>query len=186
MSNEVINVIKSRRSIRAYKTTPLTDEQINILTDAALASPSAMNAQPYRFIVIKNKAMLQELEQDVIDRFTEIGNSMILERIRSRNNKVFYNAPCVIVIPVDSNNNYSRIDAGIAVQSIALAAKSIGLDSVILGMPAVVFEGKKADEWKKRLGFPEGYVFGIAIAVGQADMESEPHKPDPSKVSIID
>jgi nitroreductase len=72
------------------------------------------------------------------------------------------------------------------VQNIALAAKSLGLDSVIVGMPGVIFNGEKADYLRKRLNVPEGYIYGIAIAVGIADMEKAPHELDPSKIITID
>ncbi len=186
MVNKVLETIQSRSSIRAYQSKPLTKEQIQILTDAALASPSSMNRQPYQFIVVKNKALIQEWEQAAVDYFTEIGDSATRERLKSRNNKVFYNAPCVIVVAIENKGTYPLIDAGIAVQNIALAAKSIGLDSVILGLPSVVFAGENAAMWRKRLKLSEDHKYGIGIAVGYAAMEKFPHKPDPSKVSTIE
>jgi nitroreductase len=186
MTNQVLEVIKSRSSIRAYKAEPLTHEQKLVLQDAALASPSAMNRQPYRFIFINSKTVLQEMEQDVIDYFVAKNDEAVLERLKSRNNKVLYDAPCVIVIAIEDNNSYAKVDAGIAVQNIALAAKSIGLDSVIVGMPGLVFSGKKADYWRRRLSIPDNYIYGIAIAVGYADMEKAPHEPDPSKILTVD
>jgi nitroreductase len=186
MTNQVLEVIKSRSSIRAYKTNPLTQEQKTVLQEAALASPSAMNRQPYRFIFINNQAVLEEMEQEVINYFVEAGNNEVLERLKSRNNKVLYNAPCVIVIAIEDNNSYAMVDAGIAVQNIALAAKSVGLGSVILGMPGVIFNGEKADYWKNLLNFPDGFTYGIGIAVGHADMEKAPHDPDLAKILNID
>ena len=184
MTNQILETIKTRSSIRAYQTKPLTREQLNALTEAALASPSAMNLQLWHFIVIENKAALNELEQDVIDYFVEVDDKTALERMKSRNNKVLYDAPCVIVISIDPQH-WSQIDAGIAVQNIAIAAKSMGLDSVILGMPSVVFKGSKAGYWVQKLGFQQGHVFGIAIAVGYAAMDKEPHEMDRGKVSFI-
>ena len=99
---------------------------------------------------------------------------------------MLYNAPCVIIIAIEENISYAKVDAGIAVENIALAAKSIGLDSVILGMPGVIFSGEKADYWRKRLNIPDDYIYGIAIAVGYADMEKAPHEPDPAKIFIVD
>lgn len=184
--NQVLETIKTRSSIRAYKSEPLTGEQKKILQDAALAAPSAVNRQPYKFIFINNKAIIQEIEQDVVNYFVAKNDEATVERMRSRNNKVLYDAPTVIVIVIEGNNSYAKVDAGIAVQNIALAAKSIGLDSVIVGMPGVIFNGEKADYWRERLNVPEGYVYGIGIAVGHANMEKAPHDPEPSKISTID
>jgi nitroreductase len=186
LTNQVLEVIKTRSSIRAYKSKPLTEEQKMALQEAALSSPSAMNRQPYKFIFINNMAVLKEMEQDVINFFVAKNDEAVLERMKSRDNKVLYDAPCLIVIAIEDNNSYAKVDAGIAVQNIALSAKSTGLDSVIVGMPGVVFSGEKADYWRKRLDIPEGYAYGIAIAVGYADMEKAPHEHDKSKIHTID
>jgi nitroreductase len=186
MANEVLETIKTRSSIRAFKSEQLKEEQKKALQDAALASPSAMNRQPYKFIFINNKVVIQEIEQDVVNYFVAKNDEVVVERMRSRNNKVLYDAPTVVVIAIEDNNSYAKVDAGIAVQNIALAAKSLGLDSVIVGMPGVIFNGEKADYWRKRLNVPEGYVYGIGIAVGYADMEKAPHEPDPLKIINVD
>jgi nitroreductase len=52
---EVINAILTRRSIRKYTKERVTDKQIKILLKAAMYAPSAMNQQPWHFIVIENR-----------------------------------------------------------------------------------------------------------------------------------
>ena len=185
MTNQVIETMKSRRSIRAYKPESLTKEQVKILTEAALASPSAKNMQPWSINVLQNKDLIDEWEKAIVDFFVQRDDKTVIDIMKSRNNKVFYDAPCVFVIPINPQNNYAQIDAGILAQNIALAAKSIGLDSVILGFPNVVFTSEKADEWKKKLMFPEGYGYGISVAVGYADMDKKPHELDYTKVVYI-
>jgi len=185
MTNQVIETIKSRRSIRAYKPQPLSQEQIDILIEAALAAPSAKNMQPWSINVLQNKAVIDEWEKAVVNYFVQREDKVMLDILTSRKFRIFYDAPCVFVIPINLQSIYAAIDAGILVQNIALAAKSIGLDSVILGIPHVIFTSEKADEWKKKLSFPEGFVYGISIAVGYADMEKQPHVLEPSKVVYI-
>lgn len=185
MTNQVIETIKSRRSIRAYKPDSLSEEQVSVLVEAALASPSARNMQPWSINVLRNKELINEWERAIVDFFVQRDDKGVIEIMKSRNNKVFYDAPCVFVIPVNPENSYAPLDAGILAQNIALAAKSIGLDSVILGFPNVVFTGERADEWKKKLMFPEGYAYGISVAVGYADMDKKPHELEYSKVVYI-
>lgn len=185
MSNQVLETIKARSSIRAYKPQPLSKEQIDILIEAALAAPSARNMQPWTVNVLQNKSLIDEWEKAIVDYFVVREEKSVLELLSSRKNKIFYDAPCVFVIPINPENTYARMDAGILVENMALAAKSIGLDSVILGFPSVVFNSEKAEEWKKKLLFPEGFEYGISIAVGYADMEKLPHEIQPSKVIYI-
>ena len=49
----VLEAIEQRRSIRKFKDTPLSDDQIKILLQAAIQAPSGKNLQPWRFIVVK-------------------------------------------------------------------------------------------------------------------------------------
>ena len=67
----------------------------------------------------------------------------------------------------------------------ALAAHSIGLGSVILGMPRAVFEAD-GEAWKPRLGCPEGYEFCVAIAFGVPAGTKEAHPVREGLVSLID
>ena len=92
MDNKVLETIKARRSIRAYQKKQLNKEQINALVEAALASPSAMNLQPWHFIVVQNQSIVNELGQGVVAYFKNIGDENIIQRLESRNNKVFYDA----------------------------------------------------------------------------------------------
>ena len=57
----ILESIKNRRSIRSYKDTPVSKEQLKILLEAAMLSPSACNTRPWRFVAITNRAKLDHL-----------------------------------------------------------------------------------------------------------------------------
>jgi nitroreductase len=78
------------------------------------------------------------------------------------------------------------MDCGILSQNIALAAHSLGLGSVICGMAGIPLSGPRGSEFKKRLKFPDGYDFGIAVLLGTAKSGKEPHELDMSKVTYIE
>ena len=186
LDQSALHAIRQRRSVRAYRNEPLTDEQVQALIDAGLAAPSAMNQQPWHIIVLKNTDIRDEWERDIVQCFVDMGDPATIERIRSRNNKIFYDAPVIIVVARQGEDAGPLLDVGILVENVAIAAKSIGLDSVILGMPQAAFTGPVAQKWKEKLRFPEGYHFGIAIAVGHSVQDGTPHQPDTSKVTIIE
>ena len=52
---EVLDAIRTRRSIRKYKSEPIPEEKLRTILEAARLAPSAANRQPWRFIVIQNK-----------------------------------------------------------------------------------------------------------------------------------
>ncbi len=183
MTNPVLDTIAARRSVRAYEARPLTDEQQSALISAALSAPSAMNLQPWHLILVKNRELLLEMERAVAEHFVRVGDTATAERIRSRGGKIFYNAPTVFFVAMNREN---PIDAGILAENIALAATSLGLGSVILGLPGYVFFDDHA-YWAKKLQFPDGCHFGISIAVGTAaDGGGAPHAHTPGKVTIVD
>ena len=76
---------------------------------------------------------------------------------------------------------WSALDAGIAVENIALAAEGLGLGSVIIGVIKGAMSGEKKVYFSKALNFPENYEFEIAIAIGHKAVEKEPHEYDLEK-----
>ena len=175
MENTVLKTMLERSSIRAYTDEAITDGELAALKKAALSAPTAMNRQDQRFIFVTAKDKLDLLENAVMQGIIESGNKEFAERIKSRGGRTLYNAQLVVIIAA-KEAHFSRVDAGIAVENLALCAKSLGLDSVILGMPEGVFAGAHAEEMKKAFLFPEGCSFQIAIGIGHRAMDKEPHE----------
>ncbi len=181
--NQMLETIYSRRSIRKYKDKDLSKDQIDALVKAALLSPSSMNMQPWHLTILRNQDLILDWEKDIIQHFIDLGNEKIIAHNESRNNKIFYDAPLVFVISMEEGK---EMDVGIMAQSIALAAKSMGLDSVILGFPRVSFEAKYEGKWKQALKLPDNHVYGIAVAVGYGDEAGRDRQADMSKVSFLE
>lgn len=186
MSNETLNLIASRRSHRAYEKTPLTQEQLDALLKAAVESPSAVNRQPWHFTVVRNQELLSEMNKAVWEQMMKRNPEKRSPRFADQDFHVFYHAPAVIFISGMPDNPFTPIDGGIAVENIALAAESMGLGSVILGMPRDAFAGEKADDFRKALHFPEGWDFVIAIAVGVPADTKEAHPVKENRISFVD
>jgi nitroreductase len=183
MSTDAVNAIFVRRSNRAYTAQRPDDETVTLLAKAALAAPSANNAQPVNVIVVQNVPLILELEKAVVDYFFKAGDKTVVEHIKRRNNKIFYDASTVFFLAV---KNEAAADAGIMAENIVIAAASLGLANIILGLPRVAFnDPETAAYWKEKLRFPEGYEFGLAVAVGYAADEGRPHNIDLGKLSYI-
>lgn len=181
--NETIKAIMERCSCRDFAATPLSEEQIKILADAALASPSAMNRQPWHIVMVTDKALIEEIDGECMS-VIEAQNKEWHEKMMERGGKVFYNAPCMLLAASDGSD-YAAMDCGILSQNVSLAAHALGLGSVICGMAGIPLNGPRGEELKKRLRFPEGYGFGIAILAGTANSGKDPHELDHGKVTYI-
>ncbi|MDR1803866.1 MAG: nitroreductase family protein [Treponema sp.] len=182
--NETLKIIMERYSCRDFTGAPPTDAEISALVDAALASPSGMNRQPWHIIVVNDKGLIDELDVEAMGILAAAEDKSGYERIKSRGGKVYYNAPCMLLVTSD-DSGFAPMDCGILSQNVALAAASLGLGSVICGMAGIPLSGPRADELKKRLKFPDGYRFAISILVGVAKSGKAPHELDKGKVTYI-
>jgi nitroreductase len=172
MSNQVLQAISDRRSIRGYKASPVTKEQLDTVLKAALESPSARNAQPWHFSVVSNQDIIREINAEAIKKLGRKGD-------------LFFAAPIVIFISTDAESRWGRLDSGIAVENMALAAHSLGLGSVILGLPEAAFEGPQGERFNKQLRFPEKHTYAVAIAIGVPATTKDAHPIEPDRIDYI-
>lgn len=162
---DFLELASSRQSDRAYdKTRVVEREKLERILEAARLSPSACNAQPWRFVVVT------DLELSVKVGKATAGLGM---------NKFAKDAPVHILIVEDSANissllgskikdkHFPLIDIGIAAAHITLAAEAEGLGSCILGW----FDEK---ELKKLLGIPSSKRLLLDITIGYPVKEKRP------------
>lgn len=168
----VLEIIDSRSSIRKYTDQPLEADVCRTLVEAGLKAPTAANKREIHITVVgKDDPVQAEIQNDLNP------NAPV---------NFYYNAPVTFYLSGVEAFKWSPVDAGIAVQNIHLAAASLGLGSVILGCMEGVLNGEKKEEYAKKLAFPEGYKYFVAIAVGYPDTTKEPHAIDFDKdVSIL-
>ena len=182
--NDTLTNIAERYSCRDFADTPPTDGQIKAIVNAALAAPSGMYRQPWHIIVIRNKTLIDELDAEGMSVLGAAEDKSRYEYMMSRGGKLFYNAPCMLIILSD-DSKWGTLDSGIQCQNVALAAQSIGLASCIVGMAEIPLSGKRGDEFKRRLVFPDGYDFAIGVLIGTAKSGKKPHEHDKTKVTYI-
>ena len=181
--NETLRTIKNRYSCRSYTGEPVEQEKLEAIALAGVQSPSAMNNQPWKIIVIKDKALIDEMDAATMEMLSKREEEKaVYERIMGRGGKIFYNAPCMIVIAKETGTD---MDCGIVSENIALAASSLGLGNVICGLAALPFGTEKGEIFKEKI-IPEGYEFGVAVLVGYAANDGgTPHEIDLSKIKYI-
>jgi nitroreductase len=191
--NDTLNSIFTRYSCRAFSDKAIAREELEMLTKAAVAAPSGVNRQLWRVIAVTDKTLIGDLEAEGLRIMSEYPDKSMYERIMSRGGKLFYGAPCIIVVPVAKVSPVGEaippgaelFDCGILAENVCLAAASLGIDSCMCGFTAFAFAGERREEFKKRLGFPEGYEIGIGILLGYGEKQGKPHEPDLTKISYI-
>ena len=182
-TSETLDVIARRYACRAYHDTTVPADLLHAVAEAGVRAPSAVNRQPWKFIVISDKAALDEIGAAGLARL-KTADEAGYARIQSRGGILLYNAPAMILVVTEPQPGAYpvELDAGIAVSHMALAATSLGLDTCIVAMPGAAFE----DEALKAKYIPEGFDFTIALLLGYAAQPGgTPHQPDFSKITYV-
>ncbi len=164
--DSIFTALEQRSSTRAYTDEPLTQAELETLLKAGLQAPTATNRQEIHITVVDGAdPLLAQIEAE----------KNALGGAGDRPDNFYYDAPVVLFLSGDAAFSWSAVDAGIAVENIALAAQGLGLGSVIIGCVKKALTGPRAAAFGKALDFPEGYAFEIAIAVGHKATEKAPH-----------
>ncbi|NLD52224.1 MAG: nitroreductase family protein [Clostridiales bacterium] len=185
MKNAVLQAIADRRSHRSYLPQQLTNEQLDAIVEAALQSPSGRNLQPWHFTVVQDQALLNRISAEARAVDATQPKEEQSARFADPAFQIFYNAPTVIFVWVNHVSHYAPIDCGIAVQSMALAAQSLGLGSVIVGLTYRAFEGDQKDALMQQLQAPPGSAFAISIALGTPNDTKPAHGINRDKVTFL-
>ncbi len=149
---DILDLIKSRRSIRFFENKPVDKETIYRILEAGRWAPSGLNNQPWKFVIITN----QEYKE-------KIGNLSHYKRI-------FITAPVLIGVFLDSSTIYHRekdiMGIGACFQNMLLEIHSLGLGGVWLGEIL-----KAKDEVRKILELDKNFELMGFIAFGYPDKD---------------
>lgn len=179
VSNQVVETIMSRRSIRKYKPQPVEREKMEQIINCGINAPNGMNKQSWEIRVVDNP----EFINGITDLYKK-ENPKAAERPGFKN--MFNNAPTVVFIANDPSYELSQIDCGLLGENMVLSAWSMGIGSCCLGGPVRFMKSPAAADYLKRLKFSEGYELLYAIAFGYPD-ETPAAKPRKAeKVRFID
>jgi nitroreductase len=118
-NNDILSAIKSRRSIRKYKSDDITAKTMDQILEAGRWAPSGLNNQPWKFCVIKDSNIKKNLATlTVYGRIVRQCNACIA---------VFYD------LPRGYDRDKDVMAIGACVQNMLLASRSLGIGSVWLG-----------------------------------------------------
>jgi nitroreductase len=138
----VFEVIHKRRSVRSYTSAPVPEEHITKILDAAHMAPTAGNQQPWKFLVVRDRAKIDELMSTCIttsvnaykDRQKPAAEDLAKyeAKIKAYLQNVF-KAPVFIVVLVDMQSkwpSYNQFDGTLAAGYLMLAARALGYGTV--------------------------------------------------------
>ncbi len=166
---EFLDLVKTRRSIRKFTSRGVGMDELQKIVMAASCAQSWKNTQTTRYIAIKNPGTIKALAENCVMGY-------------EHNRHIIENAPLIIIATtITSRSGFERdgsfstakqthwesFDAGIAVQTLCLAAHGEGLGSVVLG----IFDEEKVRE---TVDIPDGQKVSAIIAMGYPDEAPQP------------
>ena len=183
----VIDAIATRHSCRNYTAEPVSRQDLEALALAAVQAPSARGNAPWKFVVITDPTIIQDLSDSAV---RVIARHEASAAKWFNGTTLFYGAPAVILAATRNTWDYTseQLDIGLAVENITLAATGLGLGSVICGFVTQAFRDNKSTDPERLyglLGLPREYEIAVGIAVGHPAEPGTPHTPDLSAVSYF-
>jgi nitroreductase len=166
----IMDAIYHRRAVRDYLSKPIEKSIIQTLLDAAIQAPTAMHEEPWSFVVIQNKNILDRLSESAKHLVrNEAQNSSsnqsrhILDIVNKPDFHVFYNAGTLIVIYSKFQGSFVVADCWLAAENLMLAACAKELGTCVIGFAVSALN---TPEWKQELEIPHEMTAIAPIIVG--------------------
>ncbi|MGA7828396.1 MAG: nitroreductase [Geobacteraceae bacterium] len=184
--NSFLDMIRRRRSCRAYASDPLSEEVIREMIDNAVWVPNGSNNQPWSFVVITDKVLLQHYsdvaKSEWLDNLTDSPHMHQYEQfMRDPDFNVFYNAPALVIIYGNRESFWHVYDCSMVAYNLSLLAEEAGLGSCWIGFAHNIFSKR---EIKSEFGLSENYQLVAPIIVGHP-AELSPGAEVPRKPYIL-
>lgn len=171
--SDILELIKSRRSIKRYKDTPVAKELIEKIVEAGMWAPTGRNRQSPIILAITDKKIIAELSKTNAE-------------IMGADTDPFYGAPVVLVVLADKNASTHVYDGALVMQNMMLEAHSLGLGACWIHRARETFEQPKWQNYLRTLGI-EGEYEGIGnCIVGYGDIQPQEKPRKENWVYYID
>lgn len=168
---KLIEILKKRRSIRNYTGEKIDDKMITQILQAGLLSASSRGRQPWEFIVVRDKGMLEKMS------FCRKGSADMLKQAEA----------AIVVVANEDITDVWVEDCSIAMSNMHLMADSLGLGSCwIQGRLRIAADGTQTEEYLRGLlGYPANYKLEAMLSLGIAKNHPEPYSLDELDMSKV-
>jgi nitroreductase len=170
LKKNLFEAILARRSVRTYTPDALDRNTVQTLLEAAVRAPTAMHEEPWAFVVVQDRVLLQHV--------SDLAKPIFVEEARHRNShgtrhsfdhftrpdfNIFHGADTLIVICAKPASQFVVADCWLAAENLMLAASAIGLGSCVIGSAVAALNIHKV---KAELGIPDEFTAIAPIVVG--------------------
>ena len=193
LADSAVDTIINMGTTQAFTDEAVSDDDLNTILQAGLSAPSAINQQPWHFVAITNKEIIQEIK-DAGSSFAPPagGNAPSAPAPASGSAKAALgDSPAAIIIYMDKSTPSPDpdFDCGLAAENMAVAAASLGYGVKIVSSPTMTLNGDNHDSLCEKLGVDSSLQAVAVLLIGKKDTDvvsnATTRSPMEEKVTII-
>ena len=189
---ELLELMKSRRSIRKYQDRQISREELETIIEAGTYAPNAGGGQRSMIVGIRNAELTEKIGRLNIARFDRSrlsGSYVSAEQPSIIDDPTiksgFYGAPAVCVVFAMKNFLYSIPDAFCCAENMVLMATALGISSCIIARGEETFDNEIGAALLREWDVPENYIARCFVLLGYCEGEypkGKPRKPERNKI----
>lgn len=169
--NETINTLKTRRSVRKFKSDQVPEDVLDEILECGMYAPSGKNQQSAVIVVVRN--------QELIERIAKVNGSFV----NKAGLNPFYNAPTLLIVFANKNVSTYTHDGSAVIMNMLNAAFSLGVDGCWIHRAKETFETDFGKELMNKWGLSDEYEGIGNVVLGYRDIELP--KPFPRKENYV-
>lgn len=164
MTNQFLEIIKTRRSCRHYKAEQITDEELSAVLEAGTYAPTGHGKQGPVIVAVQNDAIKVRLEK-------------LNAAIMGVDSNPYYDAPTYLLVFASKDNANAFQDGSCVLENMMLAAHAIGLGTCWINREYQMFQTEEGQQIMKELGLDKNLIGIGALSLGYPSREPRPAAP---------
>lgn len=164
MTNQFLEIIKTRRSCRHYKAEQITDEELSAVLEAGTYAPTGHGKQDPVIVAVQNDAIKVRLEK-------------LNAAIMGVDSNPYYDAPTYLLVFASKDNANAFQDGSCVLENMMLAAHAIGLGTCWINREYQMFQTEEGQQIMKELGLDRNLIGIGALSLGYPSREPRPAAP---------
>lgn len=176
MNMELNELIKKRRSCRAFKSAPVTEDQLQAIVEAGQWAPSPLNEQPFEFVAVTDPSIKALIQKAGIEAKQIVVDNNGPEWVKKYPMNFIGESPLILVVVYNPNKgglgSYFGQPHG-ALQSTSACIQNMMLKATDLGLDSLWFTFFHPDTLKQILDIPAELDVAGAVVIGTPAMEAK-------------